>query len=965
MLRLPKYLEGAQHIIQGGKNVRKNKNIFIKRAIAACLCFALVTGNTGYNSYAKADEPENNIYEADLGVTDICTQINDLEQGELTYVAVGSKSIGIDEEQHILVGTMEAVLDARLIIENKTTGEIKVIDAACDDEDAVDFIIQPVAGEEGIYSLVAFTYKIGDVEYAVDFEAAGITAGFGVDAEPETKPDEVVAPDSDIYADEQTYDDSQDTFDSGIVATEGADGYIESTDIASAIQNAGFSVSDIRSSVKNNSEDSKLVIVLDPGHGASDTGATRTWDGVTYIERDLNFKIASYCKEELSKYPGVTVYMTRNDNSTCPSLAERAQIAADLNADVLISMHNNSASSAAHGAEIYYPNESYRPDLSELAQGLSEAILEKLVELGLADRGAKIRDSTDGETYPDGQIADYYGINRYCKRLGIPGIIIEHAFISNQADAQTYLGSEEALKNLGMADAKAIAEFYALTEDGSTLNVPTANVGYVDAGNNKDYILVADNILNGQDILKIRFEVTNQSNTRTYFFDGVKQLEKDQSGNEKEKWICIINKEDLKYGQKFTINGVAVLRNKKNIDLGGMGMSVVHDENTLYQIMGEKQVSVDQMVNYYNKRAKYPEFYANTDAPSIRDFCRIYVEEANAEGIKAEVAFAQAMKETGFLRFGGAVKIEQFNFAGIGATDDGATPASFGSVREGVRAQIQHLKGYASDKSLNNPCVDPRFELLKWSRGCAPYVQWLGINENPDKKGWASAVEYGYSIVYDYIEPMLATDGESDDDGEEDLSMYSLKSKGIYVASADKDGFVAAMSVDTNAPADKVEYSWYAIKDGGNWILVSDWKVANNCVSWVPDEFGDYVIVAKARLKKKDSTIVDYSTSFSYHPAIKGICQMPYTGDGGGYLIGIESYDNPGGKYTYEMLILDCTLHAQGLPAWIYTTNRCYAEGNCMWTVWQPIYGYYWTLFRVYDENGKLIDEQCYGFQNI
>lgn len=92
---------------------------------------------------------------------------------------------------------------------------------------------------------------------------------------------------------------------------------------------------------------------------------------------------------------------------------------------------------------------------------------------------------------------------------------------------------------------------------------------------------------------------------------------------------------------------------------------------------------------------------------------------------------------------------------------------------------------------------------------------------------------------------------------------------------------------------------------------------------------------------------------------------MPYTGEGGGYLIGIESYENPDRAYRYEMLILDCTLLAQGKDAWIYTTGQCYAPDTCLWTIWQPLYGYYWTLFRIYDENGELIDQQCFGFENI
>ena len=166
-------------------------------------------------------------------------------------------------------------------------------------------------------------------------------------------------------------------------------------------------------------------------------------------------------------------------------------------------------------------------------------------------------------------------------------------------------------------------------------------------------------------------------------------------------------------------------------------------------------VSYQQLAAYFRTYARYPSFYQNSDAPTLEDFCKIYVEECSAEGIKAEVAFAQAMKETGFLKFGGMVDISQYNFAGIGAVDSGATkPATFHSVREGVRAHVQHLKAYASMESLNQACVDPRFHLVK--RGSAPYVEWLGINENPNHLGWATAPGYGYSIRNDYIFKIFA-----------------------------------------------------------------------------------------------------------------------------------------------------------------------------------------------------------------
>ena len=120
------------------------------------------------------------------------------------------------------------------------------------------------------------------------------------------------------------------------------------------------------------------------------------------------------------------------------------------------------------------------------------------------------------------------------------------------------------------------------------------------------------------------------------------------------------------------------------------------------------------------------------------------------EGVDPAVAFAQAMKETNFLRFGGDVKIEQFNFAGIGATGGGAAGESYANVRTGIRAQIQHLKAYASNEDLKNQCVDTRFAFVK-TRGCAQYVEYLGIQENPFGVGWATAKEYGYSIVNDYM----------------------------------------------------------------------------------------------------------------------------------------------------------------------------------------------------------------------
>lgn len=176
----------------------------------------------------------------------------------------------------------------------------------------------------------------------------------------------------------------------------------------------------------------------------------------------------------------------------------------------------------------------------------------------------------------------------------------------------------------------------------------------------------------------------------------------------------------------------------------------------LMQIMGTSQTTVAQMVRYYNSNAsgydtfkakyngKYNGVLAKGGASTINQFAQIFYEEATAEGVRAEVAFTQCMKETGFLKYGGDVLPNQYNFAGIGAT--GAVHgASFSNVRMGIRAQIQHLKAYGSISPLTNQCVDPRFNLVK--RGSAQYVEWLGTKENPNGYGWATSKSYGHDIV--------------------------------------------------------------------------------------------------------------------------------------------------------------------------------------------------------------------------
>nr|WP_255437789.1 glucosaminidase domain-containing protein [Thalassobacillus sp. CUG 92003] len=117
------------------------------------------------------------------------------------------------------------------------------------------------------------------------------------------------------------------------------------------------------------------------------------------------------------------------------------------------------------------------------------------------------------------------------------------------------------------------------------------------------------------------------------------------------------------------------------------------------------------------------------------------MEYGKVYGIRADVAYAQAIHETDYFRFTGVVDEKQNNFAGIGATGPDNSGASFVTPEEGVHAHIQHLYAYASTNPIPSgfPKVDPRFDLV--SRGSA--TTWTQLNGK-----WAvPGTNYGQSII--------------------------------------------------------------------------------------------------------------------------------------------------------------------------------------------------------------------------
>ena len=165
-----------------------------------------------------------------------------------------------------------------------------------------------------------------------------------------------------------------------------------------------------------------------------------------------------------------------------------------------------------------------------------------------------------------------------------------------------------------------------------------------------------------------------------------------------------------------------------------------------YTIMGTTTVTLEDMTSQYEAQGvTYPsETLKDGGAETIEEFCRIILEEASLEGVRAEVVYEQSMLETGWLQFQGDAQAQQYNFAGLGTTGGGVQGNSYPDVRTGIRAQVQHLKAYACTEDLNENCVDTRFDMVR--RGSAPYVEWLGIQENPNGGGWAAGANYGSKL---------------------------------------------------------------------------------------------------------------------------------------------------------------------------------------------------------------------------
>lgn len=367
--------------------------------------------------------------------------------------------------------------------------------------------------------------------------------------------------------------------------------------------------------------------------------------------------------------------------------------------DVAIEIHADAFSNTTvRGASAFYiANNDDRRSHAEL---LLIALIRRVPQL--PNRGAK----------PD--TAAGVGSLAFCRNVVLPSLLLEVGFLTSPDD-RSLLQNRRRDFALGIADGLAAWSNQMVTTapgtnpDGSQPLYPNIGIRLNDQPYPEGGILVNNNSYVPIDLV-------------------------DNLG---------VDSAELGEIRRLDYRGVVYL---KAIDLRNYNVSVQWDAESrsvlLKTILRLCVGQMDRIMGHgYTSDVQLMMFLKGNNPDSLgqfADIAKLYREEAAIEGINHDIAFCQMCLETNFLRFGGDVKANQNNFAGLGAIGGGVAGASFPSIRLGVRAQIQHLKAYASTEPILQELIDPRFRFVR--RGTSPLISQLSGR-------WAADLQYGEKIL--------------------------------------------------------------------------------------------------------------------------------------------------------------------------------------------------------------------------
>jgi N-acetylmuramoyl-L-alanine amidase len=190
------------------------------------------------------------------------------------------------------------------------------------------------------------------------------------------------------------------------------------------------------------------IVVLDPGHGGKDPGAS----GNGIQEKDIVLKIALATKQYLdNNFEGVDVRLTRTKDVFI-ELIDRSKMANNLKASLFVSIHiNANPSPSGNGFEVYKYDKS-TSQLTAKAQDMLHAMITKHAPY-FQDRGNKQANFS------------------VLRNSNMAAVLTESGFITNKADADI-LKDNNKLNNIAKGHGEGIATFLGLKRKTNTPSKP-------------------------------------------------------------------------------------------------------------------------------------------------------------------------------------------------------------------------------------------------------------------------------------------------------------------------------------------------------------------------------------------------------------------------------------------------------------------------------------------------------------
>ncbi|MEM1425842.1 MAG: N-acetylmuramoyl-L-alanine amidase [Cyanobacteria bacterium P01_H01_bin.130] len=363
--------------------------------------------------------------------------------------------------------------------------------------------------------------------------------------------------------------------------------------------------------------------------------------------------------------------------------------------DVALELHAGASNApAARGASVFYiANNDTRKTHSEL---LLLALLRRVPQL--PSRGAR-PDTTTG-----------IGSLSFIRQINCASLLMEVAYITNPDDLGLLQNRRRDIA-LGISDGTASWSRAVSGDDSANQVFPEINISINGGLYDEKGVIISGNSYIPIDLVdQLDVDLSTATDVRRVRYRNVVYIK-----------AVDLRDHNISVGWDATTRTVTLKSQNSLLICSGH----------LDRIMGKGNTSEVQMLMFLRAN--------NELAPqNYKDLPRFYREEAAIEGVNHDIAFCQMAVETDFLRFGGSLKAEDNNFGGIGAVDGGNGGASFRDPRIGVRAQIQHLKAYASTEPLVQELVDPRFRFIR--RGVAPLVGQLSGR-------WDADPSYGDRIM--------------------------------------------------------------------------------------------------------------------------------------------------------------------------------------------------------------------------